>query len=373
MFADSKDLRARLFASGLLDPHIFVMRLLPFLRLLSLHKVTLSLPSAALALLFVSGSGCDSEPASDALLSVQGSFELGADPTGLTPAVAFLTREPALHIADVHAQGDFPGHVRIDLYDPPPEDVFLDFRGVDGSTTKLALGLLTAVALDHPDYAPVITRHMSLIVSMGGGCAPEGCSFWEQFCIGLGSDEECYQKLLNCPAPDSPAADCAEVESEGDSDIPKQPWVSIQGLSENYYILYLKQPAEAGSQVAIAFGARQGLGAGYHLIAARRLPESEQANIEGCKLRAERLALDRYNGKHGVSLELQELERLNCKERESGGLHCNYSESREFWTLYADAAFELECPTGTKDLSPASNPIAVQLGRSALQDLPPGL
>lgn len=320
----------------------------------------------ALAVIFVVASSCSEPDGPQPLIGAHGSGEFKEDdaPADVQPAVAFVSKKPgaALHIVEADGAGKLPKHFRIALWEPPPEDAFAEFVDPDGQATTLAVGFIAAVTADHPEYAPKITFYSAIKQVFREGCegdectcGPEGCRRSERFCIN--GHEECYQHELRCPNPDAPDSACVNIESEGDPDIARQPWVSVWGLSQNFLFLYLKQEAAPESFLAAAFGARKRLGVGYHLIALRPMTAADKRAAKACRARAEEQATERYNSEFGESKSVDELKNQTCPLRSSvPGLCADGSPSPDvFDEFLTKALFDLKCPVSDPVMTPLSN------------------
>ena len=293
-------------------------------------------------------AACDAQAPIDyigeSLLSVQGSVQLDpqTDTRALQPALAFWSEEQrALHIMDVDVRGEFPNRFQVGVYDPPPDDSFVTWKS-GNETGRMAIGLVTAVAADHPDYAPMVSS------SSSGTCQDTGCDEQRTFCLDQDDAMQCYTETLHCPFAGADAQDCDRLSSQGDPSIADEPWSTLAGVSENYVVMFFEEPQAAGSFIAHTLGFEGGVAAGYHLVAVRLTTEAEKELAKACDARATQVAVDRYNAAHGTALTEWELE--------------------DFDALGADVRLELKCPDTEHVFAPitdpANHPISVRLGRN---------
>ena len=253
------------------------------------------------------------------LLTIRGSVTLADDHTNgeLVPALAFANPETGeVEIVDVGAQGEFPSDFRIDVFKPPSQAALRRLTDFGPNEPRLALGYITAVTPDHPDSFFYATTGSSEVRPSGcDGCVLEcdpvrGCATKEEWC----SDEEgthCYSETTICPEPDSAPEDC-RIEKAGDPTLKEPAWRFFAGLSQNYAIAYLAEPAAEGSGTAATLGAKGSLKAGYHLLGVLESSEELLAESQACGSRADLLAVDHYNEAHDTQYTLEQLENFYC-------------------------------------------------------------
>ena len=340
----------------------------------------MTLRKLVVAVAFVVAGGCGGADGPQPLIAAHGSVEFADDvePDGLQPAVVFLAPEKhALHIVDADGDGELPKRFEVALWEPPPKDAFAKFIDPDAkSPTSVAIGFIAAVSADHPEYAPRITQHSSIKQRFVEGCEGEactcgedGCLRSESFCIGGSEGEDCYRYELRCPYPDAPDDACTEIESEGDRDIARQPWVSVRGLSQNYLLLYLKQAAVPNGRLANGFGAKEGLAEGYHLIEMRSPTAAEEKTAKACQGRAERLAAERYNEKYGTSKSVDELKDYGCPLASPIPGLCADGTTNPFPDLLQTALFELKCSVSDQVITPVSEWADISLSVRMAQEI----
>lgn len=326
------------------------------------------------------GAGCDpqapTEYQGEQLLSIRGSVETerGVNTEGLQPALAFFSKErEALHVIEVDVHGEFPNRFQLDVYDPPPADSLLSTGASyaeDGEPENIALGYVTAMPADHPEYVPVVGSSTSS--SAGEACGDGPCptragddpagpvTVESALCTGSGDAQRCYSRTLLCPTLDTPEEECEEISHEGDPSIAELPWSGFAGVSENFVVLYVDQPAPAGSYTGLAFGIREPLSAGYHLFEVRKATEAELAENDACKNDAKQLAADRYNETYGTSETPASLSTCNWQS-------CDTNKQYEFAQLVEVASHELACSKSEQVFTlvenPVEQPISVRLGR----------
>lgn len=311
--------------------------------------------------------GCEGQPEGpEPLVSVHGSAQLAdaLEPADLQAAIVFLSIDKnTLHILDPETEAEFPERFQLELWDEPPEDSFANLVGPDGQANTLALGYFAAVTADHPEFAPRIGQRSESNRRICDPddpdqcwCAEEGCERTVSLCLEASS--QCVKQTFLCPEVDSPTESCMLLDSEGDPEIARQPWVSVPGISQNYMILYAKRPIAAHSSLADVLGSKQDLPAGYHLIEARDRTEQEQKDADACRERAEKRAAIYYNQENGTDFDVEYLKLATCPVP-------GFCRSDVFAQFLAAAMFELKCPMNERVMTPVPTrpaaPIRVDL------------
>lgn len=218
----------------------------------------------------------------------------GPLPSDVEPAFAFQKEQddasdgsvsPASTQTNVfmrgHVTGSFPNAFTMTLFEAPP-DVVLGRRFT--GEAMLAVGELLAIPHDHP--AQLIARSLPTIMTEAGSSDRiELCS----------ETKDCIQEDLACAGddPDSEASfPCGTRFSE-------RPSWETWGYALEYKLLYLAEPAVAGSYTARLFAGGSALAAGYHLVVidvpAGRAPEqppSLSPEDEACSINRSQLWMD---------------------------------------------------------------------------------
>ena len=351
----------------------------------SARSACVALSSAALPGLLAL-CACDPQASTayngESLLRVRGSVELTLDREydgALQPALAFRNSEQnAFYIMDVAVRGEFPASFTLDVYEPPPDEAFIVANPHFPDEPQAAIGYITAVTDDRPD----MIRFGDMWPSVGAsGCAPgpgtPPCEFtlWEQWCAG--NDDECYVEETRCPYMDAPREECT-VTSTGDPALKQDRWESFAGLSQNYIVLYLREPAAPRSWIASVLGARDGgLDAGYHLLAVAEPTDAQAREREACHEEAAIAATERYNEAHGTDFTWDDFEVEHCSGYfvcdtdgtcEGESLDCDY----EAWgVIVAQVEVELGCRLSEIVVTPIADPAAERITVRIGDDIEP--
>ena len=216
--------------------------------------------------------------------------------------------------------------------------------------------------------------------SAASGCAPTAVdcetTLVTAWCTHEG--EECYVETTVCPRPDAPPSDCTTT-SEGDPMLKQDPWEHFAGLSENYAVIYLAEPAPAHGWTALMLGAGDdGLAAGYHLLELAPGDDAREEEASHCRDQAGDLAAERYNDAHDTAFASYNLEADDCGLNpmpcnDDGSvcgptyLPCPEDAVEEWHRLREQIQAELDCTlTGelviTPVADPASEPVSVRIG-----------
>jgi hypothetical protein len=161
------------------------------------------------------------------------------------------------HIVDVESRGEFPSEFNVEVYEPPPDSVLSRYFAGEPRMTRMA-GTLCAVT---EERSPVSRQ----VVSLGTNtCSEPGtpCSYsW----LSISQDNERqYLETLDCAGSDSVLDDCS-LSAEGDPALRYEYSDGIVGSAKGTAILYLADPAPAGSYSAWLLGRPDGMAAGYFL------------------------------------------------------------------------------------------------------------
>jgi len=197
----------------------------------------------------------------------------------LVPALTFTPMATNWGRTEFFVSGEHEGSLlsnfSLRIYDEPPEEALVTLTKGEPA---MALGGITAVSPDHPDRLEW-TRDDSGTLRV---CAPDG---------------ECGEPRSN-PCGTFAAPSCLGTL------VPGKNWGN-HGVSGSFVILYLSEPASAGSIYSVFFAQGKPLPAGYNLIRYVSVWETldTQARSEyfECHARALRSALNQFNEDHGTS------------------------------------------------------------------------
>jgi len=311
-------------------------------------------------------AGCDAQTGEqyrgEPLFTMTGSVELALtveDQEELIPALAFRGLNSDLYLMDADVEGQFPAEFTLNVYEPPPEAAMQVLGDYHAPQPRLAIGYVTAVTPETPAMF-----HYSQNQAGSGSCWPDAetglrvCEERTEWCTN--DDSECYVEVKTCHDADNHPDDCT-VEAEGDPTLKRPLEESFAGLSENFLVLWLEEPAAPRTWIAYAVGQRdEGLAKGYHLLATSEAPESDEPDI--CADQADALAVERTNERFGTSYGLEELSAL-CDVEENCPNEEIYAAFRQLG--YA-AEVELDCPDDDVEITrvedPANERITVRIG-----------
>ena len=163
----------------------------------------LAVGGAALALC----AGCEAQVGEgyqgEAMLTLQGSVELGENPApDQVPVLAFRS-DNGFVVVDAHVAGQFPAHFQMSVFDPPPANAR---KNADGTVS----GFLTVLPKDHPSEIPAVS---------GGGIGTDNAdgSRTEQLDMCT-ADQICRHEVYSCAAQQQ----CPVVGETGDAIVPSQ-------------------------------------------------------------------------------------------------------------------------------------------------------
>ena len=122
--------------------------------------------------------------------------------------------------------------------------------------------------------------------------------------------QECYTERTVCSRASSPMPDCT-TESIGSEELKRTVFSQFEGLSLNYQILYLKDPAPADSDYAKKVGVPEGLTMGYHLFRVETVEmpsgEMQRAAYEACRTAIRERAVELFNEREGTDFTFEEI------------------------------------------------------------------
>lgn len=323
-------------------------------------------PWTRLAIMGVCAAGCDAQTGDayrgEPLLTMTGSVELALEVENegeLMPALAFRGLNDDMYVVEADVTGQFPAEFTLNVYEPPPEAAIYSLPDYHDARPRVAIGYITAIT----DDTPAMFRYSS---SQTGGnrcwldeaTGLQSCERTQTWC----TDDEsvCYSEITTCPDVENQPDECT-TRSEGDPELRKEREDGFAGLSENYMVLWLEEPAAPKSWIAYIAGRRdEGLAQGYHLLARAEQPDTDAHSI--CEDEASALAAQWTNERFDTSHDAEQLSML-CEEVEG----CEHAEIyAAFRGFEHDAVAELDCPTDdvviTRVDDPASHPISVRIG-----------
>lgn len=193
----------------------------------------------------------------------------------------------ATHILGLESRGEFPAQFDVEVYLPPPS-AGLSRAWVAGEP-RWARGSICAVPTDHP----------AVTFPFASGGIVDTVDGQMHFAVVSLLTPRFYYEAYACPPGTLPqfAKDECTKTSAGEPDVALEfggagegreyQSESVLGVARSVEVLYLEEPAPAGSFTAWQWGAADGLAAGYHLFATPPpLPEGQPpANLE-CQIAA---------------------------------------------------------------------------------------
>ncbi|MET0390485.1 MAG: hypothetical protein ABW321_31220 [Polyangiales bacterium] len=170
--------------------------------------------------------------------------------------------------------GNLQTQFSLRIYDePPPEAMVTLTRG----EPAIALGGITAVSVDHPSRLQYSRDE-------------------------LGNELVCND-TGECGVPRANACGTAAAPSCLGTLVPGKNWGN-HGIADRDSVIYLAEPASAGSIYSLFFAQGQPIAAGYNLLHYEpvwdKLDSSAQLRYAECQKRAVDAALNRFNADHGT-------------------------------------------------------------------------
>lgn len=195
------------------------------------------------------------------------------------------------HVVAAETRGKFPAEFDIEIFEPPPAAATLAaFPG----EPRAAFGQVCAVESGHAETEQALINVSTLETHADDLNACNGAylrSAWD--------GSHYYARTFYCPTHGLPLSEC-QLTAKGDSQLLASggDYDNVFGVDENVQVIYLAEPARAGSYTAYLAGAPEGLDAGYHVRGARR--GAVVGAPAGCSASWELEALDEVNAKLGM-------------------------------------------------------------------------
>ena len=202
---------------------------------------------------------------------------------GLTSSVS--------NIVDVETRGRFPAEFDVELYVPPPPAALTPLAPGEPPS---ALARVCAVATEHP----AVAQEIMTMGANGLNTRPPYDSV--QSALRMTRDgQRYYSKRIACASKDN----CEETTSGDASLIPEAGgYERVYSASNQVMVMYLSEPAPAGSYTAYRALAPQGLSAGYHVLGTVT-DFAPGAPVEGCQGGSYDIALAETNALYGTSYD----------------------------------------------------------------------
>jgi hypothetical protein len=186
--------------------------------------------------------------------------------------------------------------------------------------------------------------------------------------VHLSHDTDAYfAETFHCPTPDSPGSEC-ERTTQGDSAVARNVLgLYIEGTAAPL-VIYLAEPAKAGSYTAWRYGAPDGIAAGFHLVQAPPFEETLEANRQ----RSERCRSAYADARLYVNKE--HADRVHTRLVESAGLQIDNIDSdpflqEAFQRRYAELSME-HCAMPKTELLSHTEPLQVRFLNEVPKKLP---
>jgi hypothetical protein len=193
--------------------------------------------------------------------ALAGTIEAGEELNANADTVGVWLPGNIVEIVEVESVGQFPADFNIEAYLPPSDELV---QPIFEGEPPLAQGFLCAVREGHPDvvHAPQILPATNCESGEEGPC--------DRYYVFLSHDSDAYfAETFHCPSAHSPSSEC-ERTTYGEIAVRRNFRGSFIEGSALPVVVYLAQPAKAGSYTAWKYGAANGLSAGFHLF--RRPP-----------------------------------------------------------------------------------------------------
>jgi hypothetical protein len=212
------------------------------------------------------------------------------EPGELPPGAPSFTGQRLLwppgrvQVVNVKSNGALPDSIEI-TSDAPPERVL---RQRFAGEPRSAEGVVCAVKDRHADVAaaPLIARDLRCVPETGEPCV-------RHMLLAFRGSGRFSLETYHCPDPTSSVEAC-ELTSTGDAWVKREWYEHVLGMTHSR-VLFLVEPAPAGSFTAWRFGAPQGLPAGYHVFDAIDWHEQDTCVLEAYS-RATQDALPQFEG-----------------------------------------------------------------------------
>ena len=197
-------------------------------------------------------------------------------------------------IVDVETHGRFPAEFDVDVYVPP---LSAALKALAPGEPPSAFGTVCAVRPQHPALVQGTQTASNWACDVA---PPYACKGHVMRALQDGS--RYFSKRITCASTPDPTT--CESTTEGDESLLAESggFESVFGHAEHIKVLYLSEPAPAGSYTAYKAWAPGGLPAGYHV---RKEPKSfsPDTNRENCGGGWIEEALAQTNALHGTSYD----------------------------------------------------------------------
>lgn len=216
----------------------------------------------------------------------------------LVPALTFSPYMADWGHTDFIVMGEHQGRLledfELDVYEPPPPEAAIELTQ---GQPAIALGGIAVVSPEHPsrlDWDRDADGNMQVCADMSD------CGALQQDPCGSLHTARCLGTLV-----------------EGKN------W-GLHGIASQYMVMYLDEPAHAGSVYSQFFAQGEPIPAGYSLIRLQRvihtLSKSEQDAYYACHERALNTALAQFNTSHGTNFTDHHAISMSVNERDNAKL-----------------------------------------------------
>jgi hypothetical protein len=338
-------------------------------------------------------AGCDAQFSPDytgeSLLTIVGSVEISDNHTKgrLVPALAFLNESQGeVSIQEVAVHGRFPSDFRLDVFEPPPDEAFVNLTHQKSGEPNVAFGYVTAVSSEHAESVrygthQTVTSYGCEETLCNQPCGGKGCLVQRsETCVDADPSLPCYTEETYCETYETPLEECRVEALGGDPALNQSPWETFAGFSQNYVVVYLRERATASSVTSSILGSMDGVPAGYGLYALRAPSEAEVAANQECTARAEVRAATAWNDEFDANLATLSFDICTTSAKgeitEFAAPFCGGPSDQEHLIdeafearsrLIEAAKLELGCPIFDLKLErvkdPASESVSVVIGR----------
>jgi hypothetical protein len=265
------------------------------------------------SLLFAGLSGgliaCDSQVdptyEGEVLFSLSGTVVIDNPdaPKNLVPALAYGASgdgKAAIRIEPVTFEGTFPANIRLKFFSPPSAEAFTHVyaktlnreQAAARGEPRFALGYITAVTPETGRVLPVDNNY--LIPSLcQGDVTDEPCTLDRARCpagyvLEYGDDPDgmCFHEISECDRESVDAygipKTCTVVDAYGNTEYEKSGNPTFAGVSRNVAVLYLGEPAKAGTVTSRLLNRGRDVAAGYSLLRGRFFDDAELHASRAC-------------------------------------------------------------------------------------------
>jgi hypothetical protein len=176
-------------------------------------------------------------------------------------------RTQVAHIVDVESRGHFPAEFDVNVYTPPPPEAL---ERLTPEEPLAGFGMVCAVSAMHKPLAQSLNGGSRFMCDISDGSGAQPCNTPGTPVTGrlLSTTQDgsrYYLKTWDCE--DGSDLDTCDITADGDVTLLREMggYEGVFSLADAVQVIYLSEPAAAGSYTAYRAFAPDGLAAGYHV------------------------------------------------------------------------------------------------------------